>query len=94
MLENTGFSAGERDGRADALAGRRYRPRPKLSLSIMSNGYQSTYVEGYAQAYRDMKYAMTRQDVQDNRRKLERAKILRDQELERQNRIEGRSQQS
>lgn len=92
MLENTGFSAGERDGRADALAGRRYRPRPKLSLSVMSSGYQSTYMEGYTQAYRDMKYAMTRQDVQDNRRKLERAKILRDQELERQNRIEGRSQ--
>jgi len=93
MLENTGFSAGERDGRADALAGRRYRPRPKLSLSVMSSGYQSTYMEGYVQAYRDTKYAKTRQDVQDNRRKLEQAKSMKDKETERENRNESRPEQ-
>ena len=93
MLENSGFSAGERDGRADALAGRRYRPRPKLSLSVMSSGYQSTYMEGYAQAYRDVKYAKSRQDVQDHRRKLERAKAMKDREIERENRNESRSEQ-
>jgi len=84
--------AGERDGRADALAGRWYRPLPKLSLSVMSSGYQTTYMDGYAQAYLDTKYAKTRQDVQDNRRKLERVKANRDREIERKNKIENRSQ--
>jgi len=47
MLEGTGFKAGERDGYADAMSSKRSRPRPKLSLCLMAQGYQENYLMGY-----------------------------------------------
>lgn len=58
MLEHRGFIAGERDGYNDAVEGKRARPRPKLALCLIAQGYQDRYLEGYHMSYDRTKWAL------------------------------------
>lgn len=51
MLEQAGFRVGVQDGYEDALAGKRSRPRPKLALCLIAQGFQENYLTGYHLSY-------------------------------------------
>ena len=65
MLEQAGQKQGDFDGHADAMSGKKARPRPDLTLSVMFKGYRDSYLTAYRNAYRAAQYAKTHQDIRD-----------------------------
>jgi len=68
MFEQTGFEKGERDGRSDAMAGKRYRLRPDWKLSIISARYLESYSAAYSKGFHDAKRTLTQQELYEARR--------------------------
>ncbi len=66
MFEAKGRADGARDAAADALANMRRRPRPQVSLALISKGYLSEYLDAYRRGYAEHRHAVERRQAESN----------------------------
>ena len=85
MFDWEGRDKGQRDGMFDAQLNRGRRPRPRLHLALLSDGYRDAYLVAYKNAYdnvqREIEYERAK-ELAENARLVSGSTVPKDQRFD------------